>query len=381
MISPARKVAFGILRKTEEGGYASDLLVADAAHLDSRDAGLASEVVFGCLRRQAQLDWLILQMTKRSADRLDSAVRLALRMGLYQLRHLDRVPAHAIINESVELVKSAKKSSAAGLVNAVLRRAPRGATEWPSRDVALSMPEWLLDGWDRQFGGATADRIAEAFLQAPETYVRNPPDREDLKVEATDVPGAFRVVTGDCRGLRVQDIGSQSVVPLLDLGEGQTFLDLCAAPGNKTAQALESGVLGIACDLHWKRLQTVTGCARVALDATKSIPFRSQFDRILVDAPCSGTGTLGRNPEIRWRLLPSDIEELHEKQTRILKNALACLAPAGRLVYSTCSLEKRENEEVVERVSRETGFRVLDMHYRIPGRDAGDGFFASVLMA
>ena len=121
MISPARKVAFGILRKTEEGGYASDLLVADAAHLDSRDAGLASEVVFGCLRRQAQLDWLILQMTKRSADRLDSAVRLALRMGLYQLRHLDRVPAHAIINESVELVKSAKKSSAAGLVNAVLR--------------------------------------------------------------------------------------------------------------------------------------------------------------------------------------------------------------------------------------------------------------------
>ena len=142
-------------------------------------------------------------------------------------------------------------------------------------------------------------------------------------------------------------------MPLLDLGEGQTFLDLCAAPGNKTAQALESGVLGIACDLHWKRLQTVTGCARVALDATKSIPFRSQFDRILVDAPCSGTGTLGRNPEIRWRLLPSDIEELHEKQTRILKNALACLAP-GRTtrVFDLLSGKAGERRSSGARVSR-----------------------------
>jgi 16S rRNA (cytosine967-C5)-methyltransferase len=303
-------------------------------------------------------------------------------MGLYQLRHLDRVPVHAIINESVELVKAAKKASAAGLVNAVLRRAPAGNIEWPSREVALSMPEWLLDGWDRQFGRRSADGIAEAFLQAPETYVRNPPpDRDGLSVEATDVPGAFRVLAGDIKGLRVQDIASQSVVPLLDLREGQTFLDLCSAPGNKTAQALESGVLGIACDLHWKRLQTVTGCARVALDATKPIPFRSRFDRILVDAPCSGTGTLGRNPEIRWRLRPADVEELHEKQTRILTNALGCLAPDGRLVYSTCSLERRENEDVVDRVATETGFRVLEKSYRIPGREPGDGFFASVLMA
>ncbi len=381
MISAARKIAFSVLRKTGEGGYASDLLLTEAAHLDSRDAGLASEIVFGCLRRQAQLDWLIEQLTKRSSQRLDAAVRISLHMGLYQLRHLDRVPAHAAINESVELVKAAKKTSAAGLVNAVLRKAPRGQVDWPHREVRLSMPGWLLQGWDRQFGKETADAIALAFLQPPQTYVRNPPERAGLTVEPSAVPGAFRVLSGDVTGLRIQDIGSQSVVPLLDLHAGQTFLDVCAAPGNKTAQALESGVLGIACDLHWHRLQTVNGCARVVIDATSGIPFSSRFDRILVDAPCSGTGTLGRNPEIRWRLRPDDLEELHRKQVQILRNGLACLVRGGRLVYSTCSLEKRENEDVVEQVSREIGATIVESHYRIPGRDPGDGFFAAALTA
>lgn len=380
MISPARKAAFSILKKTEEGGYASDLLLSEAAPLDSRDAGLASEIVFGCLRRQAQLDWLIEKGTGRSVRKLDAAVRIALRMGLYQIRHLERVPAHAIVNESVELVKAAKKASASGLVNALLRRAPREAVEWPDRATALSMPQWLLNGWDRQFGREAADAIAVAFLAEPETYVRNPPERSGLMVEPAGIPGAFRVISGDTAGLRIQDIGSQSVVPLLELKAGMSFLDVCAAPGNKTAQALESGVLGIACDLHWRRLQTVAGCARVVIDAAAAIPFRARFDRILVDAPCSGTGTLGRNPEIRWRLRPEDMKELHEKQTRILINAIGCLESEGRLVYSTCSLEKRENEDVVERVARETGVRIAETHYRIPGRDPGDGFFASVIL-
>ena len=377
MIAAARKVAFAVLRKTEEGGYASDLLLSHSEGLESRDAGLASEIVFGCLRRQAQLDFIIGETAKRPAAKLDTAVRIALRMGLYQLRHLERVPPHAILNDSVELVKAARKTSAAGLVNAVLRRAPRAEVEWPDRAVRLSTPEWLLQRWDGQFGDAAG--IAEAFLHAPETFVRNPPERAGLVLEATDVPGAFRVAGGDVAGLRVQDIGSQAIIPLLDLHPGQTFLDVCAAPGNKTAQALETGVQAIACDLHLRRLQTVEGCARVVLDAAQGIPFSRMFDRILVDAPCSGTGTLGRNPEIRWRLKPSDIEELHEKQCRILQNALGALAPGGRLVYSTCSLERRENEEVVERVIAGTAFDVVEQRYRIPGRDAGDGFFACVL--
>ena len=379
MVSPARRVAFKVLQATEDGGYASDLLLKEAVSLDSRDAGLASEIVFGCLRRQGQLDWLIASVARRDADRMDAAVRIALRMGLYQLRHLDRVPAHASLNESVELVKMARKTSAAGLVNAVLRRAPRGRIEWPDRSVALSMPQWLLARWDAQFGPESGEQIAEAFLSPPETYVRNPTENSEIVLESTEVPGAFRVVSGDPKGLRIQDLGSQSVVPLLDLRAGQTLLDLCSAPGNKTSQALESGVRAIACDVNHRRLQTVSGCPRVVLDATVALPFQGRFDRVLVDAPCSGTGTLGRNPEIRWKLRPRDIEELHEKQVRILKNALDTLATDGRLVYSTCSLEKHENEEVVERVTTETGHRIIEARYRVPGRDPGDGFFAAVV--
>lgn len=371
MISPARAAAFRILNLVEDGGYASDLLVAHTETMDSRDAGLASEIVFGCLRRQAQLDHLI---GLSARGKLDREVRVALRMGLYQKLWLDRVPDHAAVGESVELVKKARKASAAGLVNAVLRRTRQ--VEWPSREVALSMPEWLLERWDAEFSAETSARIAEAFLRPAETFVRNPPaGREGLILEPTDIPGGYRVLSGDVRGLRVQDIGSQSIVPLLDARPGMTFLDVCAAPGNKTAQALESGVQGVACDVHLHRLRNVSGCARIVLDATQPLPFRKKFDRILIDAPCSGTGTLGRNPEIRWRLKPSDIEELHGKQVAILREGLRHLAQDGVLVYSTCSLERRENEDVVA----ECGATVIDTRRRIPGLDPGDGFFAAVL--
>ena len=195
------EVAFKVLQATEDGGYASDLLLTEAATLDSRDAGLASEIVFGCLRRQGQLDWLIASVARRDADRMDTAVRIALRMGLYQLRHLDRVPAHASLNESVELVKMARKTSAAGLVNAVLRRAPEGGFEWPDRSVALSMPQWLLARWDEQFGPGDARADRRSVSSPPETYVRNPAENRRIVLEPTDVPGAFRVVSGDPKGL------------------------------------------------------------------------------------------------------------------------------------------------------------------------------------
>ncbi len=351
MISPARQVAFDVLRKVHQGGYASDLLLQRSAPLDSRDAGLAAEIVFGCLRYQAQLDYLIARRVPRPPD---IEVRIALRMGIYQLRYLDRIPPHAAVGESVELVKRVHKASAAGLVNAILRKTDRTPVPWPDRATELSMPAWLLERWDRQFGAQTTDKIAAAFLETAETHIAS---------------------TG-----RIQDIGAQSIVPLLDLQPGQSFLDLCAAPGNKTAQAIECGVRAIACDIHLHRLQQMRGlnCPLVVLDATQPLPFRTgldriMFDRILVDAPCSGTGTLGRNPEIKWRSKASDLPDLHAKQVALVRHALEHLRPGGRLVYSTCSLEKEENEQVVEEIGG-----AWQTTERLPGLNAGDGFFAAV---
>jgi len=374
-MSPARTIAFDVLLLVERGGYAADLLFARSKSLDSRDAGLASEIVLGALRFQSQLDFLIERYSGRPAARLDAEVRVALRMGIYQLRYLERIPAHSSVHESVELIKRARKRSAAGFANAVLRKVDRQPIAWPNRAIELAHPAWLLERWDRQFGPEAATALALANLQRPETYVHVPAGvTPAAELEPTAIPGCFRLLSGDPRGLRIQDIGSQSIVPLLDLEPGQSFLDLCAAPGNKTAQALESGVRGIACDVHWRRLEPLRslGIDLVVLDARQPLPFRRRFDRILVDAPCTGTGTLARNPEIKWRLRPEDIEDLRRLQREILGRAIEALAPGGRLVYSTCSLEREENEEVV-------GGSVVRSMQRIPGRDPGDGFFAAAV--
>jgi 16S rRNA (cytosine967-C5)-methyltransferase len=210
------------------------------------------------------------------------------------------------------------------------------------------MPAWLLERWDRQFGKQTATRIAASSLEPPETHIAS---------------------TG-----RIQDIGAQSIVPFLDLKPGQNFLDLCAAPGNKTAQAIACGVRAVACDIHLHRLVQMRdlNCPLVVLDGTRELPFRSKFDRILIDAPCSGTGTLGRNPEIKWRLKPSDLSELHAKQVALIRRALEHLCPGGRLVYSTCSLEKEENEKVIQEIGG-----AWHTSERLPGLNPGDGFFVA----
>ena len=347
--SPAREISFDILKKVQGGGYASDLLRRDAAGLDARDAALAESIVFGCLRRQRQLDFLISSYSGRSSPELDDEVRIALRMGIFQLRYLDRIPAHAAVAESVELVKRARKRSAAGFVNAILRKVNRDPVAWPNRPTELSVPDWLLASWEQQFGRPLAEGVARAALDQPETQVNPLTSRQ-------------------------QDVSAQTIVPPLGIQPGMRVLDLCAAPGNKTAQALAEGARVVACDRYFRRLLDVPAeAARVALDAAKPLPFPAQFERILLDAPCSGTGTLARNPEIKWRLGPADLADFASRQRRMLENALTCLVPGGKLVYSTCSLQRPENEDVV------AGLPVVAVHHRIPGRDPGDGFFAAVI--
>ena len=253
--------------------------------------------------------------------------------------------------ECVDLVKRARKSSAASLVNAILRKVNRDEVEWPSREVELSCPEWLLTRWEQHYGRDAAEAIARAALEEPVKYFR---------------------------GGRMMDVGSQSIVPMLGLEPGHLFLDLCAAPGNKTAQALEQGVRTVACDLHFHRIAGMRGITEnlLVLDGTRPLPFGVRFDRILLDAPCCGTGTLGRNPEIKWRLRPEDLVDLQGRQVALLRNALDALVPGGTLVYSTCSLEPEENEGVVEPVAASL---VAETCRRLPGRDAGDGFFSAVI--
>jgi 16S rRNA (cytosine967-C5)-methyltransferase len=353
-VSPAREIAFRVLQRVHGGGYATDLLRRESG--DPRDLALAESITLGCLRHQLQLDYLIEHFSGRKQPKLDDEVRIALQMGIFQLRYLDRIPPHAAVAESVELVKQAHKRSAAGFVNAVLRKVNRNAIKWPDAATELSIPAWMLERWQQQYGELAAAAIARAALEQPEAAIN--PD------------------TG-----RQQDLGAQSIVPLLEIQPGMTVLDLCAAPGNKTAQILALGAQVIACDRYIKRLAEVpTQAQRVVLDAATALPFnakfdRALFDRILIDAPCSGTGTLARNPEIKWRLRETDLSRFADLQRKILEQALPHLKPGGKLVYATCSLEREENEDVVASAGK--GLPVTATHLRLPGRDSGDGFFAA----
>jgi 16S rRNA (cytosine967-C5)-methyltransferase len=383
LISPARRAAFDVLSSVAGGAYASDALRERCAALEARDAGLAGQIVFGCLRFQSQLDYLISHYSGKSPDRLDTSVRIPLRMAIFQLRYLDRIPPHAAVHECVELVKQQRRA-AAGFANAVLRKVTREPVSWPSEDIELSIPAWLLARWKDHFGEQTARSAALAALAEPAPYIRVPRGATlptGLNAEPAEIEGAYLLTGPAPAGLRLHDIGSQAIIPLLDLRPEHSFLDLCAAPGNKTLQALESAPrLAIACDISEKRLREVPPiCSRLVLDATQTLPFSCRFDRIFIDAPCSGTGTLARNPEIKWRVQPDDFARFQQKQLAIAARAAHLLPRGGKLLYATCSLEREENEDVVRAVLEAEPHLVLERTvWRVPGRDTGDGFFAAI---
>jgi len=370
--------------EAEHGRAIASLLEQRRRRLSLPDAALATELVYGVLRRRAQLDYLVLQASGRRRLPPDPQVVTALRLGAYQLRFLDRIPPHAAVNESVNLVRRFGKSSASGLVNALLRKLPPLPESWPDAPTRLSIPDWLLERWTSAWGQSAAEAAAAAALETPPVYARLPGSfGQPENAEKTELDGCYKFAGSPPAGARMQDISSQWAGSLLAVEPGQTVLDLCAAPGNKTAQAIESGPrLTVACDASPSRLRAmaesgwVRGARLVRLDASSPLPFGPVFDRILVDAPCSGTGTLARNPDIKWRLSPAGITRHAARQKSILSNALLCLKPGGRLVYSTCSLEPEENQGVVAEAAPG---RPVRRYTRLPGRDPGDGFQAAVI--
>lgn len=439
-VSPARRTAFEILRRVEEeGAFAAPLLASAPQGLSTEDRALCYELTLGVLRRQLWLDRALEHFAGRKTGKLDAPVRLALRLGLFQLRFLTRVPAHAAVNESVNLAHTSGLRSAAPFINAVLRRATRepdfdpaaGLTDPLERiAVATSHPPWLVRRWAAAFGAEEAAGLAAANNDsAPASFRVNPLKADEgalierlraggLAVSASLVaPGAWRVEGGagasaalrelSAEGLvYMQDEASQLVAHVLGARPGERVLDACAAPGSKTTHAAalaEDRAHVVAGDLYEHRLRVVSeACARlgvrgvraVALNAEASLPFADEaFDRVLVDAPCTGTGTLRHNPEIRWRLSPAAPGELQAVQARILSEAARVVRRGGRLVYSTCSVEREENEQVIEAFLRaREDFRQVEATpapralllptgaaRTWPHRDDVDGFFVAAM--
>ena len=388
-VSPGRLAAYHHLTRIEEESSYASVLLAGEKRLSERDRALAYELTMGVLRRQLFLDRLIAHYAARDPERLDPEVRRILRLGLYQLRFLTRIPASATVNDAVKLVRFARVRSADRFVNAVLRRATRepnydvlNAIEDPVERVAVetSHPRWLLERWMNCFGLEHASAFAHANNETPRVSFRLTGSEseknktlERLHANAAIVPSAvvknawriegamslLRQLAQEGR-LYVQDEASQLTSQILDPKPGDLVLDLCAAPGSKTthlASLAADQATVVAGDLHDHRIRLVKRAARLQeIDSVRcvvldghSLPFSdAPFNRVLVDAPCSGTGTLRRNPEIRWRISPADIEDLSERQKQLLHNAARAVKPGGRLVYSTCSVETEENEVVVE---------------------------------
>lgn len=419
-VSPARRAAFEILRRVEaEGAYSSVLLAATDESLNPKDRALVHELVLGVLRNRLWLDRSLEHFASRKVEQLDLPVALALRIGLYQLRFLTRVPASAAVNESVNLVRTSRIKSAASFVNAVLRRATREADydltasvsdEVERLTIETSHPRWLIEHWWSQFGEEQTAALARAnnqpaalafrftakmFAETEATCANVLNELRDagINLVASEiVPGAWRVGprtirSSDINGqqkarprraegemlngtallrqlsdegkIYFQDEASQLVAQLLDVQGDMRVLDVCGAPGSKSTliAALAPRASIITGDVYEHRIHTIKALAQqqvaeriqlVIHDATRALPFgEASFDRVLVDAPCSGTGTLRHNPEIRWRLQAADIADLAEKQKQILGNAARMVRPGGLLVYSTCSVETDENENVV----------------------------------
>ena len=425
MATAARELALRILMDLNAGGITlgDRLAAADAEALPPRDRGFLHELVLGALRHRGLLDHALRPMVQRDLEALDPAVLEALRLGAYQILRM-RVPHRAAVSESVELVRTAAPR-ASGLVNAVLRRlASQGPPSLPDPAAdplgwltsAGSLPDWLARRWAARLGSATAVARARAFLEVPPAAFRLNPRvtgaferalETGLEPVPLPVPGAWQA-----RGGRPTDLAAQAVLYLQDQGSQLVarlaarpgcVLDACAAPGGKSTligDVLGDAVTVVAGDASPARASSLASLVRrwgspnvhvAAADALRP-PFGTRFDAVLLDAPCTGLGTLGRNPDIRWRASPGDVDRQSRRQAALLAALAPLVKPKGTLVYATCSAEPEENEDPVRGfLETRPGFepeaapdwaaRFGDGRFlrTLPERDGGDAFFAAVL--
>jgi 16S rRNA (cytosine967-C5)-methyltransferase len=390
VIAPARIAAYEIILAV--AASRTDLPTALARVRrkldDERDRALAGEIATGTLRWQGAIDHVVEVFAGRSIARLDREILAVLRISAFQLLHLDRVPASAVVDDAVQLAKRAGKRSATGFVNALLRRISRERDRLPFPSeppidvlsITLSHPRWLAERWLDRYGEDRAKAWAEFDNRpAPLTLRANTltTSREDLTSMLRTVgvetepgqfaPGAVVVTSGNplltplahSGAFVVQDEASQLVGLYTAAAAGERILDACASPGGKTTQmaaAMSDRGLIVAADIRWRRVELLarsvaTSGARsirvVQADARVALPFRETFDLVLVDAPCSGLGTIRRDPDVRWRRTEADLVPLAAAQREMLECLAATVGPGGRLVYSTCSSEPDENDAVV----------------------------------
>ena len=414
MISPARVAALSALR--DVGAGRSDLPAALAAVRptlqDDRDRALVTDLVTGTLRWQRQLDHLIEQFAKRPVSKLDGDVLHILRLGAYQLLHLDRVPAAAAVNDAVAMTRRVRKTSAAGLVNAVLRALsrnshrlplpprPPGGNPLPYLEIALSHPAWLAGRWLERHGFEAAEAW-EQFNNVPAPLTLRVNRLKTDGAELTRLLAGYGVVVEPARyapdglvaksgnPLRtplaatgqfvLQDEASQLVALLGAPEPGMRVLDACASPGGKTtAMAAMAGDRAeiVAADVRSARMQLLretvnaSGAQNIRLlqaDLAAPLPFERAFDLVFVDAPCSGLGTVRRDPDIRWRRSEADLATMAAAQVNMIGNAADVVRPGGRLVYATCSSEPEENDHVVsEFLSRDGRFERMNLRSEKP---------------
>ena len=356
-VSPARRAAYEVvLRVFEDDSYADRVLATAAAGLDSRDRALAQQIAYGTVQRVRALDHGIETLGRRPVRKLDPPVRAALRLGAYQLAYLDRVAVHAAVNESVELVRAARLERAVPFTNAVMRRLTAGLRDLlealPEGPLKHSYPDWVYETWLRDWGEEEALALMGAQNEAPETAVRLV--RGVIDGEPTEIPGAYRVARVEAQALaegRIwpQSRGSQLAGLAVGARDGERVLDLCAAPGGK-ATMLAGEV--VAVELHEGRARELAENARrlgatnvqvVNADALALPEELTGFDRVLVDAPCSGLGVLAARPDLRWRAQP-----LPELQLALMRAAAERVKPGGSILYSVCTLNKDENEAIVD---------------------------------